>query len=93
MLIVTLTFDFHVRVNEGEAEETGQTLESETKGHETLGFLTGRCRGPRPSVEWGPEPEYSSPVLTCFGDTSEVSQGESVLVSSGGMCMLFPPEL
>ena len=28
------------------------------------GFLTGRCRGPRPCVEWGPEPEYSSPVLT-----------------------------
>ena len=33
------------------------------------GFLTGRCRGPRPSVEWGPEPEYSSPVLTwIWGD-------------------------
>ena len=57
------------------------------------GFLTGRCPGPRPSVEWGPEPEYSSPVLTCFWDTSEVSQGESVLVSSGGMRMPLPPEL
>ena len=28
------------------------------------GFLSGRCRGLRPCVESGPEPEDSSPVLT-----------------------------
>ena len=28
------------------------------------GFLSRRCRGLRPCVESGPEPEYSSPVLT-----------------------------
>ena len=34
------------------------------------GFLSRRCRGLRPCVEWVPEPEDSSPVLTwilgCF---------------------------
>ena len=29
-----------------------------------LGFLSRRCRGLRPCVEWVPEPEDSSPVLT-----------------------------
>ena len=29
-----------------------------------LGFLSRRCRGLRPGVEWVPEPEDSSPVLT-----------------------------
>ena len=28
------------------------------------GFLSRRCRGLRPCVEWVPEPEHSSPVLT-----------------------------
>ena len=28
------------------------------------GFLSRRCRGLRSCVEWDPEPEYSSPVLT-----------------------------
>ena len=28
------------------------------------GFLSRRCRGLRPCVEWMPEPEHSSPVLT-----------------------------
>ena len=28
------------------------------------GFLSRRCRGLRSCVEWVPEPEYSSPVLT-----------------------------
>ena len=28
------------------------------------GFLSRRCRGLRPCVEWVPEPEDSSPVLT-----------------------------
>ena len=27
-------------------------------------FLSRRCRGLRPGVEWVPEPEHSSPVLT-----------------------------
>ena len=29
------------------------------------GFLSRRCWGLRPCVEWVPEPEDSSPVLTC----------------------------
>ena len=28
------------------------------------GFLSRRCRGLRPCVDSGPEPEHSSPVLT-----------------------------
>ena len=31
-----------------------------------LGFLSPRCRGLRPCVESVPEPEDSSPVLTCI---------------------------
>ena len=57
------------------------------------GFLSLRCRGLRPCVESVPEPEYSSPVLTWILGTSGVSPGESVLVSSGGMHVRFPPEL
>ena len=30
------------------------------------GFLSRRCRGLRPCVEWVPEPEVSSPVPTCI---------------------------
>ena len=44
-----------------------------------LGFLSHRCWGLRPCVESLPEPEVSSM--------------ESVLVSSGGMNVLFPSEL
>ena len=57
------------------------------------GFLSLLCRGLRPFVESVPEPEDSSPVLTCILGTSGVSPGESVLVSSGGMHVRFPPEL
>ena len=59
------------------------------------GFLSCRCRGLRPCVESVPEPEDYFPVLTwilgyCI---SGVSPGESVLVSSGGLHLRFPPEL
>ena len=57
------------------------------------GFLSRRCRGLRYFLEWVPEPEDFSTVLTGSWGTSGVSPGESVLVSSGGMHMLFPPEL
>ena len=57
------------------------------------GFLSLRCRGLRPCVELVPEPEVSSAVLTWNWGTSGVSPGESVLVSSGGMYVRFPPEL
>ena len=57
------------------------------------GFLSLRCGGLRPCVESVPEPEDSSPVLTWILGTSGVSPGESVLVSSGGMHVRFPPEL
>ena len=57
------------------------------------GFISRRCRGLRPCVEVVPEPEDSSPVLTSIWGTSGVSPGESVLVSSGGMHVGFPPEL
>ena len=57
------------------------------------GFLSHRCRGLRSCVEPVPEPEDSSPVLTWIWCTSGVSPVESVLVSSGGMHVLFPSEL
>ena len=57
------------------------------------GFLSRRCRGLRPCVESLPEPEDSSPVLTWIWGISGVSPGKSVLVSSGGMQVGFPPEL
>ena len=57
------------------------------------GFLSRRCRGLRPCVESVQESEDSSPVLTWIWGTSVVSPGESVLVSSGGMHVRFPPEL
>ena len=56
------------------------------------GFLSRRCRGLRPCVESGPEPQDSSPVLTWIFGTSGVSPGESVLVSNSGMHLRFPPE-
>ena len=57
------------------------------------GFLSRLCWGLRPCVESVPEPEDSSPGLTSIWGTSGVSPGESVLVSSGGMHVRFPPEL
>ena len=57
------------------------------------GFLSCRFRGLRPCVESLPEPEDSSPVLTWIWDTSGVSPGESVLVTSWGMHVRFPPEV
>ena len=57
------------------------------------GFLSRRCRGLRPCLESVPEREDSSPVLTWILGNSGVSPGESVLVSSGGMHVRFPPEL
>ena len=70
------------------------------KGHspcELLGGLSGlhsrRSRGLRPCVESVPEPEDSSPCRRGSWGTSGVSPGESVLVSSGGMHVLFPTEL
>ena len=49
--------------------------------------------GLRSGVESVKVPEDSSPVLTWSLGTSGVSPGESVLVSSGGMHVRFPPEL
>ena len=43
-----------------------------------LGFLSGRCRGLRSCVESVPEPEDSSPVLTCiFGYFWSLPRGVS----------------
>ena len=58
-----------------------------------LGILSRRCHGLRSCVEWVPELEDSTPVLTSILGTSGVSPEESVLVSSGGMHVRFPPEL
>ena len=57
------------------------------------GFLSRQYRGLRPFVESVPEREVSSPVLTWIWGISRVSAGKSVLVSSGGMHVHFPPEL
>ena len=57
------------------------------------GFLSRRCRGLRPCVESVPKPEDSSPVLTWILGYFWSLPRESVLVSSGGMHMYFPPEL
>ena len=56
-------------------------------------FLSSRCRGLRPCVESVPEPEDSSPVLTWILGYFWSLPRESVLVSSGGMHVRFPPEL
>ena len=58
-----------------------------------LGFLSRQCRGLRPCVESVTEPEDSSPVLTWILGYFWSLPGESVLVSSGGMHVRFPPEL
>ena len=57
------------------------------------GFLSRQYRGLRPFAESVPEREVSSPVLTWIWGISRVSPGESVLFSSGGMHVHFPPEL
>ena len=44
-------------------------------------------------MELVPEPEHSSPVLTWILGYFWSLPGESVLVSSGGMHVRFPPEL
>ena len=58
-----------------------------------LGIPLPRCGGLRPCVESVPEPEDSSPVLTWILGYFWSLPGESVLVSSGGMHVRFPPEL
>ena len=57
------------------------------------GFLSRRCWGLRPCVESVQEPEDSTPVLTWFLGYFGVSLRESVLLSSWGMHVRFPPEL
>ena len=57
------------------------------------GFLSRRCRGLRSCVMLVPEPEDSSPVLTWILGYFWSLPRESVLVSSGGMHVRFPPEL
>ena len=58
-----------------------------------LGFPLLSMPGLRPCVELVPEPEDSSPVLTwILGYFRSLPRG-SVLVSSGGMHVRFPPEL
>ena len=58
-----------------------------------LGIPTRRCRGLKLYVESVPEPEDSSPVLTWILGYFWSLPSESVLVSSGGMHVRFPPEL
>ena len=57
------------------------------------GFLSRRCRGLRPCVESVLEPEDSSPVLTWILGYFWSLSGQSVLYSSRGMNVRFPPEL
>ena len=57
------------------------------------GFLSRRSLGLRPCVESVPEPEDYSPVLTWNLGYFWSPPAESVLVSSGGMQVRFPPEL
>ena len=58
-----------------------------------LGFLSRRCRDLRPCVDSLPKPEYSSSVLTWILGYFWSLPGESVLVSSEGINVRFPPEL
>ena len=53
------------------------------------GFLSSQCRGLRPCVESVPELEYASPMLTWMLGNFWSLPGESVLVSSGGMHVVF----
>ena len=56
-------------------------------------FPSRRCQGLRSCVESVPEPEDASPVLTWILGYFWSLPRESVLVSSGGMQVRFPPEL
>ena len=56
-------------------------------------FLSLRCRVLRSCAESVPEPEDSSQVLTWILGYFWCLPRESVLVSSGGMHVRFPPEL
>ena len=48
------------------------------------GFLSRRCRGLRPCVHWGSEPEDSSPVLTwILGDFWSLPRGVSPRLDRG----------
>ena len=58
-----------------------------------LGIPLPTMPGLRPCVESVPEPEDSSPVLTWILGFFWSLPAESVLVSSGGMHVRFPPEL
>ena len=57
------------------------------------GFLSRLCRGLRFCVESVPEPEHSSPVLTWILGYFWRIPVQSVVYSSGGMHVHFPPEL
>ena len=58
-----------------------------------LGFLSRRCRGLRSCVEWVPETEDSSPVLTwILGYFWSLPRCVSPRLE-GGMHFCFPPEL
>ena len=57
------------------------------------GFLSRRCRGLRSCVESLLEPEDSSPVLTWILGYFWRLPVQSVLYSSGGMHVRFPPEM
>ena len=58
-----------------------------------LGIPLLSMPGPKTLCGVGAGTEVSSPVLIGSWGTSGVSPGESVLVSSGGMHVRFPPEL
>ena len=57
------------------------------------GFLSRQCLGLRSCVELVLEPEDSSPVLTWILGYFWSLSGQSVLYSSVGMHVRFPPEL
>ena len=57
------------------------------------GFLSRRCWGLKPCVESVPEPEDSSPVLTWILGYFWSLPRESVLLTSVGTHVRFPPEL
>ena len=57
------------------------------------GFLSPRCRGLRSCVESVPEREDSSPVLTWILGYFWSLSGQSVIYSSVGMHVRFPPEM
>ena len=57
------------------------------------GLFSRRCWGLRPCVESVLEPEDSSPVLTWILGYFWRIPVESVVYSSGGMHVRFPPEL